>query len=127
MKIEERGSNLSLGQRQLVCIARALIRKPKVLLIDEATASVDQKTDGVIQEVIKNKLEGVSVLTIAHRLITVIQYDKIVVLERGRKIEEGSPLALMRRDGEFSRLVGEGGEEHRRTLIRLALEREQNK
>ena len=124
-KIEEKGSNLSLGQRQLVCIARALIRKPKVLLIDEATASIDQKTDAVIQEVIKNRLEGVSVLTIAHRLITVIQYDKIVMLDRGRKIEEGSPLALMNREGEFNRLVKEGGEEHRRKLMEIAFEKRQ--
>ena len=120
MRIEEKGSNLSLGQRQLICIARALIRKPKILLIDEATASIDQKTDAIIQEVIKNRLEGVSVLTIAHRLITVIQYDKIVMLERGRKIEEGSPLALMIRDSEFN-----SGEEHKRKLVAIASPRGQ--
>ena len=122
IEIDEKGSNLSLGQRQLVCIARALIKKPKILLIDEATASIDQKTDALIQNVIKEKLEGVSVLTIAHRLITVIQYDKIVMLENGKKIEEGRPFDLIMSGGEFSRLVAEGGEHFKQQMISLSRE-----
>ena len=79
-KIQHRGANLSLGQRQLVCIARALVTKPKILLMDEATASIDQNTDRVIQSVIKHGLEGTTVITVAHRLETVIQYDKILAI-----------------------------------------------
>ena len=110
-KIEQRGSNLSLGQRQLVCIARALVGKPKILLMDEATASIDQETDGIIQSIIKHQLEGVTVVTIAHRLETIIQYDKILVLDNGKKIEEGSPEELLERKGHFYGMVREAGEE----------------
>lgn len=110
LELESRGSNLSIGQRQLVCIARALVKKPKILLMDEATANIDQKTDSVIQNLIKNTLKETTVVTIAHRLITVIQYDKIIILEQGKKVEEGSPADLLDIEGGwFRRLVGESG------------------
>ena len=118
--IDAGGSNLSIGQRQLICIARSLIRKPKILLMDEATANIDQKTDSIIQRVIKENLTGTTVITIAHRLITIIQYDKILILDQGEKREEGSPLELLRSQGYFHRLVKEGGEEFEQKMMRLA-------
>lgn len=109
-QIESRGNNLSVGQRQLVCIARAIIGSPKILLMDEATANIDQKTDSTIQRVIKEYLKSTTVITIAHRLLTIIQYDKIIVLSNGKKMEEGTPADLIRSEGFFSDLVAEGGE-----------------
>ena len=111
-KLEGKGVNLSIGQRQLVCIARALVDKPKIFLMDEATANIDQKTDSIIQGLIKSTLTDTTVVTIAHRLLTIIQYDKVVVLEEGRKVEQGSPSELLEKDGGFFwGLVKEGGEE----------------
>ena len=118
--VQHRGSNLSLGQRQLVCIARALVQKPKILLMDEATASIDEKTDRIIQNIIKHKLEGTTVVTIAHRLETVIQYDKILVLDKGEKLEEGSPEELLKREGEFYRMVQEGGVEFMKRMVHFS-------
>ena len=115
-RIEQRGSNLSLGQRQLICIARALVSHPKILLMDEATASIDQRTDMIIQKVIKYQLQGVTVVTIAHRLETIIQYDSILVLKDGRKVEEGSPQDLLARKGYFFDMVREAGEEQMKRM-----------
>ena len=112
LEIADQGSNLSLGQRQLICIARALVKKPKILLMDEATANIDERTDEVIQEVINEQLEGTTVLTIAHRLNTIIRYDKIVVLDKGIKAEEGSPRELLSDvDSVFTEMVSKGGED----------------
>lgn len=77
--IEDGGTNLSVGQRQLICIARAFISKPKILLMDEATANIDEKTDQAVQALIKSEFSDTTVITIAHRLNTIIQYDKILV------------------------------------------------
>lgn len=107
--IKVKGSNLSQGQRQLVCIARAILSKPKVLLMDEATANIDLKTDAVIQKLIKHHLGETTVITIAHRLMTIIQYDKVVVMKNGEKVEEGTPLQLINSDGQFAKLIAEGG------------------
>lgn len=110
-QIEDQGANLSLGQRQLICISRALIKKPRILLMDEATANIDQKTDSVIQRVIKENLKESTVLTIAHRLVTVIQYDKLVILKDGKLVEEGTPLKLIdTKESYFRSLVEEGGD-----------------
>ena len=83
-KLSESGSNFSIGERQLVCLARALLQKSKVIILDEATANVDYKTDHLIQEVIRSRFNGTTVLTIAHRLNTIMDYDKVFVLEQGR-------------------------------------------
>lgn len=113
--------SLSLGQLQLICIARALIKKPKILLMDEATASIDQKTDSIIQKIIKNELKETTVITIAHRLLTVIQYDKIIVMKNGLKADEGAPAELLKkRPGAFWELLEEVGEEERERLSYLA-------
>ena len=121
--IESGGTNLSVGERQLICIARSLIRKPKILLMDEATANIDQKTDSIIQRVIKESMGQTTVITIAHRLVTIIQYDKILILEQGMKKEEGSPLQLLDSKGYFHKLVSEGGSQFEDKMRRLASDR----
>ncbi|EUC42886.1 hypothetical protein COCMIDRAFT_7610 [Bipolaris oryzae ATCC 44560] len=95
--VSESGSNLSQGQRQLLCLARALLKAPKVLLMDEATASIDYATDAKIQETIRQIKN--TTITIAHRLQTIIDYDKVLVLDRGEILEYGHPYDLVRKDG----------------------------
>ena len=105
--ISEGGKNLSVGQRQLVCLARALLRKSKILVMDEATSSVDGTTDEQVQETIRNEFlaKGVTVITVAHRLDTIINYDKIAVLKDGELVEYGSPNELKIKNGEFRKLI----------------------
>ena len=95
-EITEGGDNLSAGQRQLVCLARALLRQTKILVLDEATAACDLETDLLIQSTIKDKFKECTVLTIAHRLNTVLDYNSIVVLENGMIAERDSPNNLMK-------------------------------
>lgn len=111
-KVKEGGSNLSQGQRQLLCIARAIISKPKILLMDEATSNIDSKTDQTIQRIIKSEFSNSTVLTIAHRLNTIIQYDRVVVLSAGKLIDQGSPAEMLEREGDFRDLVMELGEKN---------------
>ncbi|XP_030369087.1 multidrug resistance-associated protein 1-like isoform X1 [Scaptodrosophila lebanonensis] len=93
--IVEGGENLSVGQRQLVCLARALLRKTKVLVLDEATAAVDLETDDLIQKTIRSEFKECTVLTIAHRLNTILDSDKIIVLDKGTVKEFSSPTELL--------------------------------
>ena len=82
----------SVGQRQLLCLARALLRRNKFLVLDEATSNVDMQTDSFIQKVIRENFVNTTVITIAHRLNTIADYDKVVVMAKGKIIEIGSPL-----------------------------------
>ncbi|KAI8322463.1 P-loop containing nucleoside triphosphate hydrolase protein [Martensiomyces pterosporus] len=97
MPVGEGGVNFSAGQRQLVCLARALLRRPKILVLDEATANVDHETDAAIQRVILSDIQGTTVISIAHRLQTIIGYDKVAVVDDGKIVEFGAPLSLLRR------------------------------
>ncbi|KAF2788588.1 P-loop containing nucleoside triphosphate hydrolase protein [Melanomma pulvis-pyrius CBS 109.77] len=103
--VSESGSNLSQGQRQLLCLARALLKAPKVLLMDEATASIDYATDAKIQETIREIKK--TTITIAHRLQTIIDYDKVLVLDHGSVIEFGDPWDLIRKKGGSFRAMCE--------------------
>ena len=103
--ITEGGNNLSVEERQLICLARALLQNAKIILLDEATANVDYLTDRMIQDVIRKEMAECTVLTIAHRLDTVLEYDRIMVLEKGEIVEFDQPdVLLQKRDGFLSEL-----------------------
>ena len=95
-EVSEGGSNFSVGQRQLICLARALLRRAKVLVLDEATAAVDPETDELIQTTIRKEFSHCTVLTIAHRLNTILDSDRILVLSKGQVEEVDSPLSLLK-------------------------------
>ena len=94
-QVEQQGKNLSLGQRQLLCLARAILAEPKVLIMDEATASVDMEADRRIQDLIRTDFKDTTVISIAHRLDSVLTYDRILVLADGQLVEQGSPAQLL--------------------------------
>ena len=97
-KIEQGGSNLSVGEKQLVCIARAIIRKTKIVVMDEATANIDMKTEEKIQKALQYVLNNSTVITVAHRIKTIINYDRILVLDNGNIIEYDSPDNLLKNE-----------------------------
>uniref|UniRef100_A0A8C8K681 ATP-binding cassette, sub-family C (CFTR/MRP), member 6a n=1 Tax=Oncorhynchus tshawytscha TaxID=74940 RepID=A0A8C8K681_ONCTS len=105
----EGGENLSLGQRQLVCLARALLRKTKILVLDEATAAVDLETDTLIQSTIRQQFEDCTVLTIAHRLNTIMDYTRVIVMDKGHISEMDSPTNLISNRGQFYHMCREAG------------------
>lgn len=96
-EVTEGGENLSVGQRQLICLARALLRKTKVLILDEATAAVDLETDDLIQKTIRDEFKDCTVLTIAHRLNTIMDSDRVIVLDKGHIVEFDPPQVLLSR------------------------------
>ncbi|XP_066455218.1 multidrug resistance-associated protein 1-like isoform X2 [Eleutherodactylus coqui] len=111
-EVSEGGGNLSVGQRQLLCLARALLRKTKILVLDEATASIDMETDNLIQSTIRKVFSDCTVLTIAHRLHTVLDSERVLVLDAGRVVEFDEPQRLIQKKGVFSKMVAEAGIQH---------------
>ncbi|XP_062841068.1 multidrug resistance-associated protein 1 [Trichomycterus rosablanca] len=105
----EGGENLSLGQRQLVCLARALLRKTKILVLDEATAAVDLETDELIQSTIRTQFSQCTVLTIAHRLNTIMDYTRVMVMDGGSITEMDTPTNLLSQRGSFYSMCREAG------------------
>uniref|UniRef100_A0A3B3WBR7 ATP binding cassette subfamily C member 4 n=1 Tax=Poecilia mexicana TaxID=48701 RepID=A0A3B3WBR7_9TELE len=119
--LTESGSNFSVGQRQLVCLARAILRENRILIIDEATANVDPRTDSLIQQTIRNKFQECTVLTIAHRLNTIIDCDRILVLDAGRIQEYDEPYVLLQnQDGLFYQMVQKTGKAEAASLLQVA-------
>ncbi|KAK5993353.1 ABC-type transporter cicA [Cladobotryum mycophilum] len=107
--VEEDGLNFSLGQRQLMALARALVRGSQIIVCDEATSSVDMETDDKIQKTMATGFEGKTLLCIAHRLRTIIGYDRICVMDAGRIAELDTPLALWKQDGIFKSMCDRSG------------------
>jgi len=99
MPVESGGTNLSVGQRQLLCLGRALLRRARVLVLDEATASIDHETDSIIQETLREDVADKTTITIAHRLVTIMNSDRVLVLSAGRVVEQGPPSELAVLDG----------------------------
>ncbi|KAM4560262.1 ATP-binding cassette sub-family C member 4-like [Odontesthes bonariensis] len=119
--LAESGSNFSVGQRQLVCLARAILRKNRILIIDEATANVDPRTDELIQKTIRDKFRDCTVLTIAHRLNTIIDSDRILVLDGGAIQELDRPFALLQnKEGAFYKMVQQTGQTEAAALLESA-------
>jgi ATP-binding cassette, subfamily C (CFTR/MRP), member 4 len=126
----------SAGQKQLICLARAIIRKSKIVILDEATANVDIGTDNFIQEKINEKFKGCSVITVAHRLTTVANYDKILVLDRGMAAEYDHPYLLLvekpgdseitKKNGNFVSMVKSSGESMAKKIFEMAYKSYQN-
>ncbi|XP_054864675.1 multidrug resistance-associated protein 4 isoform X1 [Amphiprion ocellaris] len=115
--LAESGSNFSVGQRQLVCLARAILRKNRILIIDEATANVDPRTDELIQKTIRDKFRECTVLTIAHRLNTIIDSDRILVLDAGEIHAYDEPYSLLQDpNGTFYKMVQQTGKQEAAAL-----------
>ncbi|XP_037871800.1 ATP-binding cassette subfamily C member 4 isoform X1 [Bombyx mori] len=120
-KVSEGGSNFSLGQRQLVCLARAILRGNRILVLDEATANVDPKTDEFIQRTIRTRFADCTVLTVAHRLNTIMDSDRVMVMDAGRLVEFDHPYKLLSNpDGYFAKMVKETNEKMSQQLYEIA-------
>ncbi|KAJ3058718.1 hypothetical protein HDU98_005207, partial [Podochytrium sp. JEL0797] len=119
--VDDGGENLSVGQRQLVCLARAMVKKPKILIMDEATANVDFETDSLIQKALREDFADATILTIAHRLNTIIDYDRALVMDAGLVVEYDSPRVLLADESsQFSQMVAQTGVKNAEMLKELA-------
>uniref|UniRef100_A0A8C7CGD0 Uncharacterized protein n=1 Tax=Oncorhynchus kisutch TaxID=8019 RepID=A0A8C7CGD0_ONCKI len=108
-EVSEGGENLSIGQRQLLCLARALLRKSRILILDEATAAVDLETDSLIQKTIRREFSHCTVLTIAHRLHSILDSSRVMVLDAGKIVEFDSPSTLFNKQGHFYSMARDAG------------------
>jgi ABC-type multidrug transport system fused ATPase/permease subunit len=108
-EVGERGRLLSLGQRQLVAFARALLRDPRILVLDEASSYIDSRTEAVVQEAMGRLSRNRTTFVIAHRLSTIRSADQILVLDRGRLVERGTHASLMSAGGRYAELVRSAG------------------
>lgn len=101
--VSESGGNLSQGQRQLLCLARAIVSRPKIMVLDEATSAVDMATDSLIQRSIREEFTGSTLIVIAHRLSTIVDFDRVLVLNEGKAAEFGTPKELWDQKGSIFR------------------------
>ena len=123
-KVDANGENFSTGQRQLVCLARAMLRNPRVLVMDEATANVDMVSDELIQKALRQDFKESTIFTIAHRLNTVMDYDKILVLDKGEISEYDTPNNLLLKEtGLFVDMVNQTGSSTAKFLRKIAAEK----
>ncbi|XP_065933440.1 ATP-binding cassette sub-family C member 4-like isoform X2 [Magallana gigas] len=121
MEVSDSGQNLSVGQRQLVCLARAILRQNNILVLDEATANVDHNTDRLIQETIRSRFKNCTVLTVAHRIHTIMDSSRVMVLNQGKLVEFDTPYQLLQiEDGFFRNLVQQTGKAQAKVLQTLA-------
>lgn len=119
--VAENGKSVSQGQRQLLCIARAILSKAKVLVLDEATASLDAQTDALIQETIQKNFTDLTMLTIAHRLNTIIDCDRVMVMDAGKILEFDEPYELLKdAQGSFRALIDQTGAGAAKKLSEIA-------
>ena len=103
--IGENGAELSGGERQRISIARVLLKDAPIVLLDEATASLDAENETIVQEAISNATKGKTVIVIAHRMRTIENADKVIVLNEGKVVEEGNPQELIKKNGQFTKMV----------------------
>jgi ABC-type multidrug transport system fused ATPase/permease subunit len=118
--VEEGGANFSAGEKQLLCLARAFLVNPRLLVLDEATSSVDGATDEFVQQVLRTQFPNTTLLTIAHRLNTIIDYDIVIVMDKGTVREIGSPQELLGLNGLFADMVNATGPESAAQLKLMA-------
>ncbi|KAF9920021.1 hypothetical protein FBU30_010239 [Linnemannia zychae] len=125
-EVQENGSNFSQGQRQLIGLARALLKQSKIIILDEATASVDHETDARIQATIREEFKESTLLTIAHRLRTIIDFDKVLVMDHGKVVQFDTPWNLLQEEGIFKNMCQRSGEFDLLVDMASAAKRSQN-
>jgi len=107
-EVAERGENFSHGQRQQICLARALLRHTRILLLDEATSAIDPDTDALMQATLRSEFTESTILCIAHRINTIVDFDHVVVMDSGQVVEQGNPKQLLKKGGPFAGLSKAG-------------------
>ena len=108
LMVKERGDNFSSGEKQLICMARAIIRKNKIIIMDEATSCLDYNSEQLIQKAILSTLKDSTIITVVHRIKTILEYDRILVFEQGKLTEQGSPKELIeKKEGNFFKLYSQ--------------------